>query len=140
MFGLFEHYIDIKATSIGIGTDKDVQERFWEFVVTYGKDYAVSAQLNNANAYKGSSGYKDIYIHQTLALWKTYVYTGEILVSDSDSTTPIIACYLAKDDTIPSATLSGHITDNQGNAIKNAYVIISKKERYKETNKSHGTI
>ncbi len=140
MFGPFGYHPDIKITGIGIGADKDVNEKFGEFVVTYGKNYAVSAQLDGANAYKGSSGYKDVYINRTIESGKTYVYTGEILVSDKGETTPIIERYLEKDKTIPAANLSGYIKDSKGNSIKDAYVIISKKGGYKETEKSHGAV
>lgn len=138
MFGPFGYYPDLKTTGIAIGANKDVNEKYGEFVVTYGKNYAVSAQLDGANAYKGSSGYKDVYINRTIEPGKTYVYTGEVLVSDKGETTPIIERYLEKDKKIPAASLSGYVKDSAGQNIKNAYVIISKKGSYKETVKSHG--
>jgi hypothetical protein len=138
MFGPYGYHPDVKTTGIAIGADKDVQEKYGEFVVTYGKNYAVSAQLDGANSYKGSSGYKDVYINRTIEPGKTYVYTGEVLVSDKGETAPIIERYLEKDKAIASATLSGYIKDSKGNKVKDAYVIVSKKGGYKETVKSHG--
>lgn len=138
MFGPYGYYPDKKTTGIRIGADKEVDEKFGNFVLTYGKDYAVSVQLDGANAYKGSSGYKDVYINRTIEPGKTYVYTGEILVSDKGETTPIIERSLEKDTTIQSSTVKGTIKDSKGNLIKDAYVIISKKGSYKQTVKSHG--
>lgn len=138
MFGPAGYYPDKKITGIRIGADKDVNEKFGNFVATYGKDYAVSVQLDGANSYKGSSGYKDVYINRTIEAGKTEVYTGEILVSDKGQTTPIIQRCLEKDPTIPAATVTGNVKDNGGNPVKNAYVIVNKKGSYKETVKSHG--
>ncbi|ABO51787.1 hypothetical protein Dred_3287 [Desulforamulus reducens MI-1] len=138
MFGPFGYYPDKKTTGIRIGADKEVNEKFGNFVVTYGKDYAVSVQLDGANSYKGSSGYKDVYINRTIEPGKTYVYTGEILVSDKGETTPIIERCIEKDTIIQSATVKGTVKDSKGNAVKNAYVIVNKKGTYKETVKSHG--
>lgn len=140
MYGPFGYYPDIKTTGIAIGADRDVGEKYGEFVVTYDKHYAVSVQLNGANAYKGSSGYKDVYVQRTIEPGQSYVYTGEILVSDQGETAPIIERYLQKDPSIPAATLSGQVRDSHGKAVKNAYVIISKPGTYKETEKSHGKI
>ncbi len=138
MFGPYGYYPDQKTTGIRIGADKDVKEKFGNFVVTYGKDYAVSVQLDGADSYKGSSGYKDVYINRTIEPGKTYVYTGEILVSDKGETAPIIERSIEKDTTIPSSTVKGTVKDSKGNPIRNAYVIVSKKGSYKETVKSHG--
>ncbi|WP_434777961.1 CehA/McbA family metallohydrolase [Neisseria sp. Ec49-e6-T10] len=139
MFGPYGYYPDLKITGIGVGADEEVKEKYGEFVVTYGKNYAVSVQLDGANSYKGSSGYKDVYINRTIEPGKTYVYTGEILVSDKGETAPIIERYLEKDKSIPSASVNGYIKDSKGNTVKDAYVIISKKGGYKETEKSHGS-
>lgn len=138
MFGPFGYHPDRKTTGIRIGDDKEVNEEFGNFVVTYGKDYAVSVQLDDANSFKGSSGYKDVYINRTIKAGKTYVYTGEVLVSDKGETTPIIERCIEKDTKIESATVKGSVKDSKGKAIKDAYVIVSKKGSYKETVKSHG--
>lgn len=138
MYGPFGYHPDVKVTGIGIGADKDVNEKYGEFVATYGKNYAVSVQMDGADSYKGSSGYKDVYVNRTIESGKTYTYTGEILVSDKGETAPIIERYLERDASIPAATLSGQIKDSNGKAIKDAYVIINKKGAYKETEKSHG--
>ncbi len=139
MFGPYGYYPDKKTTGIRIGEDEEVNEKFGNFVLTYGKDYTVSVQLDGANSYKGSSGYKDVYINRTIESGKTYVYTGEILVSDKGETTPIIERCIEKDTKIQSANVKGTVKDNKGNAVKNAYVIVCKKGSYKETVKSHGT-
>ncbi|SMD13911.1 CehA/McbA family metallohydrolase [Sporomusa malonica] len=138
MFGPYGYYPDKKTTGIRIGADKEVNEKFGNFVVTYGKDYAVSVQLVGADSYKGSSGYKDVYTNRTIEPGKTYVYTGEILVLDKGETTPIIERFLEKETIIQSATVKGTVTDSVGNYVKNAYVIVNKKGTYKETKKSHG--
>lgn len=138
MFGPFGYYPDLKITGIRVGSDPAVNEPFGNFVVTYGKDYAVAVQLDGANSYKGSSGYKDIYVNRTIESGKTYVYTGEILVIDKGETAPIIERALEKTAGIPSAALTGVVVDSQGRQIDGAYVIISKKGGYQETVKSHG--
>lgn len=138
MFGPFGYYPDLKITGIGIGADKDVNQKYGEFVVTYGNDYAVSVQLDGADAYKGSSGYKDVYINRTIEAGKTYVYSGELLVSDKGETASIIERYLERDNSIPAATLTGQVKNSKGAMISNAYVIISTKGTYKETRRSHG--
>ncbi len=138
MFGPFGYHPDVKVTGIGIGADADVNEKFGEFVVTYGKDYAVSAQLDGANSYKGSSGYKDVYTRRTIESGKTYVYTGEILVTDKGETAPILERYLEKDASIPAASVQGEVKDSNGKTVPNAYIIVSKKGSYKQTVKSHG--
>lgn len=138
MYGPFGYYPDLKVTGVGIGADKDVNEKYGEFVVTYGKDYAVSMQLDGANAYKGSSGYKDVYINRTIEPGKSYVYTGELLVIDRGETAPILERYLEKDPSIPAATVRGVVKDSSGKSVPGAYLIVSKKSGYKETVKSHG--
>ncbi len=137
-FGPFGYYPDKKITGIGIGADKDVNERFGNYVVTYDKNYAVSVQLDGANTYKGSSGYKDVYVNNTIEPGKSCIYTGEILVSDKGETTPIIERFIEKDPTIQSANVNGVVKDSKGNSVKDAFVVISKKGSYKETVKSHG--
>ncbi len=138
MFGPFGYYPDLKTTGIGIGADQDIQERLGDFVVTYGKDYAVSLQVDDANSYKGSSGYKDLYVNRTIEPGKTYVYTGEILVLDKGETAPVLERWLEKNPDVPAAVVQGEIKDSSGKAIPNAFVIVSKSGAYKETVKSHG--
>lgn len=138
MYGPFGYYPDLKTTGIGIGADKDVNEKYGEFVVTYGKDYAVSMQLDGANSYKGSSGYKDLYIHRTIEPGKSYVYTGELLVIDRGETAPVMERYLEKESSISAAVVRGKVQDSGGKSVPGAYVIVSRKGAYKETVKSHG--
>lgn len=137
-FGPFGYYPDKKITGIGIGADKDVNERFGNYVLTYNKDYCVSVQLDGADSYKGSSGYKDVYKNQTIEPGKTYEYIGEILVSDKGETTPIIERAMEKDGTTDKAKVSGVVKDSTGVPVKDAYVVVSKKGSYKQTVKSHG--
>jgi len=138
MYGPFGYYPDKKITGIRIGADSDVNEKLGNFVLTYGKNYAVSVQLDGANAYKGSSGYKDLYVNQTIEPGKTYSYTGELLVADKGETTPVIQRYLEKDKSISASSVKGIVKDSKGKAIAGAYVIVSKKGSYKETVKSSG--
>lgn len=138
MYGPFGYYPDLKATGIAIGADKDVQERFGDFIVTYGKDYAVAVQVDGANAYKGSSGYKDLYVLRTIEPGKTYEYTGEIIVVDKGETAPILERYKEKDPSLPFALVQGQVKDSSGKPVPRAFVIISKEGAYKETVKSHG--
>ena len=138
MYGPFGYYPDVKVTGIGIGADKDVQEQLGDFIVTYGKDYAVSVQMDGANAYKGSSGYKDLYTLRTIEPGKTYVYTGEILVTTNGETAPILERSLAKNPAMAAASVQGQVKDATGKPVPNAIIIVSKKGSYKETAKSHG--
>lgn len=138
MYGPFGFYPDVKTTGIRIGTDPEVNEGFGTFVATYGKDYAVMLQTDGANAYKGSSGYKDLYVNRTIEGGKTYNYTGELLVVDSGKTAPIMERYIAKDNVLKAVKLSGTVKDSKGKAISGAYVIVSKSGSYKQTVKSNG--
>ncbi|MDL2267525.1 CehA/McbA family metallohydrolase [Desulfovibrio sp. OttesenSCG-928-G15] len=138
MYGPFGYHPDVKTTGIGIGADKDVNEKYAEFVISYGKDYAVSTLLEGANAYKGSSGYKDVYTLRTIEPGKSYVYVGEILVIDKGETAPVLERYLEKDPAIPAAVVQGEVKDSSGKNVAGAYIIVSKKGSYKETVKSHG--
>lgn len=139
MYGPFGYYPDLKATGVAVGNDKDVNEKYGEFVVTYGKDYAVAVQMDGTNSYKGSSGYKDVYVHRTIEPGKSYVYNGEILVIDKGETAPVLERYLDKDSSIPAAAVQGEIKDSNGKSVPGAYIIVSKKGAHKETVKSHGT-
>lgn len=138
MYGPFGFYPDVKTTGIGIGAAADVNEKYGEFVVTYGKDYAVSMQLDGANSYKGSSGYKDVYTHRDIEPGKKYVYVGEVLVIDKGETAPVLERYLEKDPTIAAAAVQGEVKDSTGKMVPGAYIIVSKKGTFKETVKSHG--
>lgn len=138
MYGPFGFYPNVKTTGIGIGAAAEVNEKYGEFVVTYGKDYAVSMQLDGANSYKGSSGYKDVYTNRTIEPGKKYVYVGEVLVIDKGETAPVLERYLEKDASIPAAAVQGEVKDSSGKMVPGAYIIVSKKGTYKETVKSHG--
>ena len=61
MYGPFGFYPEVKTTGIAVGANEKVQERFGEFVATYSDSYTASVQLDDADSYKGSSGYKDVY-------------------------------------------------------------------------------
>ena len=136
MFGPFGFYPDIKTTYAAIGMDSRVQNPFGEFVVTYSKDYAVSMQLDDADAYKGSSGYKDVYKLRDIAPGKTETYVGELLVSGESETASIINRYIEREKIADSATLSGVVTDASGKPVEGAYVIVKKQGNYYETAES----
>lgn len=140
MFGPFGYYPDLKITGIRMGADKRVNDPNGNFVVTYGKNYAVSVQLDNADAYKGSSGYKDIYILRDIEPGKTYVYTGEILINDNGATTPIIERFLEKNSNVKSSNVSGVVKDSKGNVVAGAYVVVSRESSYVRTPKSDGSL
>ena len=135
MFGPYGYYPDVKATGIGIGAAVD--EAFGNFVATYGKasynrGYAVSVQLDGANSYKGSSGYKDVYILRDIEPGKTYTYTGEMLVSNQDATMPILERYYEKDPSIKKGNVSGKVSfENKG--LANSYILIEKEGSYIDT-------
>ena len=78
MFGPYGYYPDTKATGIAIGNNENVKEYFGKFVTTYKDDYAVSLIMDGSDAYKGSSGYKDLYINQVLEAGKSYTFKGEV--------------------------------------------------------------
>lgn len=131
MFGPFGYYPDLKITGIGIGDAVD--EPYGNFVLTYGKlasqGYAVSIQMDGANAYKGSSGYKDLYTLRNIEAGQTYTYDGELLVTRKDATAPILERYFDKDTTIPKGTIAGTVNfSKQG--LKNAYIIVEREGSY----------
>ena len=138
MFGPFGYYPDVKTTGIHIGADPDVNEPYGNFVVTYGKNYAVSVSLDGANAYKGSSGYKDVYINRDIEPGKSYIYTGELLVSGRGETASIMTRYLQKHPSVPAGSVEGVVRDSQGQPVANAYVVVRKNGSYKQTVRSHG--
>lgn len=138
MYGPYGFYPEVKTTGINIGKAKDVQEAFGEFVVTYSPDYAVSVQMDDADSYKGSSGYKDIYKHQNLEPGKTYGFQGELLVSDQSETASIMDRYIAREGIADTATLSGVVKDASGKPVSDAYVILEKTGVYQQTAKSAG--
>lgn len=136
MFGPFGFYPDIKTTYLAVGMDERVQEPFGEFVVTYSKDYAVSVQLDDADSYKGSSGYKDVYKLRDIAPGKSETYVGELLVSGESETASIIQRYIERENITDSATLSGTVTDASGKPVEGAYVIVKKQGVYYQTKDS----
>ena len=130
MFGPFGYYPDIKTTYAAIGMDERVQEPFGEFVVTYSKEYAVSVQLDDADAYKGSSGYKDVYKLRDIAPGTSETYVGELLVSGESETASIMERYIERENISDSAVLSGTVTDTSGKPVEGAYVIVKKMGSY----------
>lgn len=133
MFGPFGFYPDIKTTYLAIGMDERVQEPLGEFVATYSKDYAVSVQLDDADSYKGSSGYKDVYKLRDIAPGKSETYVGELLVSGESETASIINRYIERENIKDAATLSGTVTDASGKPVEGAYVIVKKQGNYYQT-------
>ncbi|HMM07031.1 MAG TPA: CehA/McbA family metallohydrolase [Clostridiales bacterium] len=139
MFGPYGFYPDEKLTGIAIGSDPAVEEYFGNFVVSYSNNYAVSLEMDNANAYKGSTGYKDLYTLQDLVPGETYHYVGEALISDKSETATLIDRYIARENisTEDYSTISGKVLDSEGNPVTGAYVIAEKDGVYAKTPKSH---
>lgn len=139
MFGPYGYYPDKKATGIAVGDAVD--EYFGKYVATYSNNYAVTLEMDETNAYKGSSGYKDIYNNQDLKAGETYTFTGEILVEDSDSTAGVIDRWVDRNNIAASdySTVSGTVKDEDGNPVEGVKVIVKKDGKYMTTKKS-GTI
>lgn len=134
MYGPFGWYPDTKVTGIRVGNDPRVNEPLANFVATYGQEsynatYCVSVALDDADTYKGSSGYKDIYKRVTVTGGQTVTFNGEMLVSDTASTTPIIERDIEK-FAMKADTISGKILDNAGKPVENAFTIIYKEGSY----------
>lgn len=136
MFGPYGYYPDIKATGIAVGDSVD--EYFGKYVATYDSDYAVSLHMDGTNAYKGSSGYKDVYKNQDLKAGETYTFDGEILVEGEDSTASVIDRWIERENIASSdySTVSGKVTDKNGKAVEGVKVIVKKDGKYKPTKKS----
>lgn len=133
-YGPFGWYPDTKVTGIRIGSDTRVNEPLANFVATYGQEsysstYCVSVSLDGADTYKGSSGYKDVYKRVDVKGGEAITFNGEMLVSDTASTTPIIERNIEKAGT-KSDTITGKVLDNSGKPVKDAFVIIYKKGAY----------
>ena len=141
MFGPYGFYPDTKVTGIRIGAAEGVDEYFGNFVATYDTDYAVTLTVDEADAYKGSTGYKDLYKLQDLEPGKTYDFVGEVLVSGESETASLMDRYIARYDGLTEddcATISGQVLDAEGNPVAGAYVIAEKNGSYAKTKKSHG--
>ena len=141
MFGPYGFYPDTKVTGIRIGAAEGVDEYFGNFVATYDTDYAVTLTVDDADAYKGSTGYKDLYKLQDLEPGKTYDFVGEVLVSGESETASLMDRYIARYDGLTEddcATISGQVLDAEGNPVAGAYVIAEKNGSYAKTKKSHG--
>ena len=136
MYGPFGFYPEVKTTGIAIGANEKVQEHFGEFVATYSDSYAASVQLDDADSYKGSSGYKDVYKLRDIAPGHVETYTGELLVSGESETASIMNRYIERENITDSSTLSGTVTDASGKPVKGAYVIVEKTGVYMPTEKS----
>ena len=140
MFGPYGFYPDTKVTGIRIGAAEGVDEYFGNFVATYDTDYAVTLTVDEADAYKGSTGYKDLYKLQDLEPGKTYDFIGEVLVSGESETASLMERYIARYDGLTEddcATINGQVLDAEGNPVAGAYVIAEKNGSYAKTKKSH---
>lgn len=138
MFGPYGFYPDVKTTGIAVGDNEKVQEKFGDFVTTYSDDYAVTLQMDGTDAYKGSTGYKDIYQHRDLKAGQTYTFTGEVLVADGNETATVMDRFIdrekiAKEDYV---TVEGTITDKSGKPVEGASIIAQKTGVYMQTAKS----
>lgn len=136
MFGPYGYYPDVKVTGIRIGAAEGVDEYFGNFVATYDTDYAVTLTVDGADAYKGSTGYKDLYKLQDLEPGKTYDFVGEVLVSGESETASLMDRYIARYDGLTEddcATISGQVLGTNGKPVSGAYVIAEKTGVYKST-------
>lgn len=139
MFGPFGYYPDTKATGIAIGKNKNVKEYFGKFVTTYKDDYAVSLIMDGSDSYKGSSGYKDLYINQVIKAKQSYSFNGEVLVETANSTASVLDRIYARDNSIgagDTAMVSGTVTDEKGNPVEGVNVIVKKDGKYMCTTRS----
>lgn len=139
MFGPFGYYPDTKATGIAIGKNKNVNEYFGKFVTTYKDDYAVSLIMDGSDSYKGSSGYKDLYINQVIKAKQSYSFNGEVLVETANSTASVLDHIYARDNNIgagDTAMVSGTVKDEKGNPVEGVNVIVKKDGKYMCTTKS----
>ena len=138
MFGPYGYYPDTKATGIAIGNNENVKEYFGKFVTTYKDDYAVSLIMDGSDAYKGSSGYKDLYINQVLEAGKSYTFKGEVLVETSNSTASVLDRVYARDkiNAEDTAMVSGTVKDENGKPVEGVNVIVKKDGKYMCTKKS----
>ena len=138
MFGPFGYYPDTKATGIAIGKNKNVNEYFGKFVTTYKDDYAVSLIMDGSDSYKGSSGYKDLYINQVIKAKRSYSFKGEVLVETANSTASVLDRIYARDsiEAGDTAMVSGTVTDEDGKPVEGVNVIVKKDGKYMCTTKS----
>lgn len=138
MFGPYGYYPDTKATGIAIGKNKNVNEYFGKFVTTYKDNYAVSLIMDDSDSYKGSSGYKDLYINQVLEAGESYTFKGEVLVETSNSTASVLDRIYERDkiNDDDTAMVSGTVTDEGGNPVEGVNVIVKKDGKYMCTDKS----
>ena len=138
MFGPYGYYPDTKATGIAIGNNENVKEYFGKFVTTYKDDYAVSLIMDRSDSYKGSSGYKDLYINQVLEAGKYYTFKGEVLVETSNSTASVLDRIYARDKIKDddTAMVSGTVKDENGKPVEGVNVIVKKDGKYMCTTKS----
>ena len=138
MFGPYGYYPDTKATGIAIGNNENVKEYFGKFVTTYKDEYAVSLIMDRSDSYKGSSGYKDLYINQVLEAGESYTFKGEVLVETSNSTASVLDRIYARDKIKDddTAMVSGTVTDEGGKPVEGVNVIVKKDGKYMCTEKS----
>ena len=134
----YGYYPDTKATGIAIGKNKNVKEYFGKFVTTYKDDYAVSLIMDGSDSYKGSSGYKDLYINQVIKAKQSYSFKGEVLVETANSTASVLDRIYARDSIRAgdTAMVSGVVTDENGKPVEGVNVIVKKDGKYMCTTKS----
>lgn len=138
MFGPYGYYPDTKATGIAIGNNKNVKEYFGKFVTTYKDDYAVSLIMDGSDSYKGSSGYKDLYINQVIKAKQKYSFKGEVLVETANSTASVLDRIYARDgiEAGDTAMVSGTVKDENRKPVEGVNVIVKKDGKYMCTTKS----
>ena len=139
MFGPFGYYPDTKATGIAIGKNENVKEYFGKFVTTYKDNYAVSLIMDDSDSYKGSSGYKDLYINQVIKAKQSYSFKGEVHVETANSTASVLDRIYARDNNIgagDTAMVSGTVKDEKGKPVEGVNVIVKKDGKYMCTKRS----
>ena len=139
MFGPYGYYPDTKATGIAIGNNENVKEYFGKFVTTYKDDYAVSLIMDGSDSYKGSSGYKDLYINQVLKARAVVLLQGRS--PRGNRPIPQRPCWIASMHATSiedgdTAMVSGTVKDENGKPVEGVNVIVKKDGKYMCTTKS----
>ena len=94
--------------------------------------------MDGSDSYKGSSGYKDLYINQVIKAKQSYSFTGEVLVETANSTASVLDRIYARDGikAVNMATVSGVVKDEKGNPVEGVNVIVKKDGKYMCTTRS----
>ena len=76
--------------------------------------------MDGSDSYKGSSGYKDLYINQVIKAKQSYSFKGEVLVETANSTASVLDRIYARDSigAGDTAMVSGTVTDEDRKACR----------------------